>query len=197
MIAALVIIVALTTPEVAVGWSRSLTRVCFPRRMTSSSSFSSHRSSSSPSSSGKDDDTSERTTDDEELSNFESIENDDVDGGKRRQLYSYVSRLETVYDNDLIPYILGGQIELAELFPSSLDTTINDDDETTQREQGRQRRVTLGDWLDRQEEVGVATVCVGDSCGDDSEVSSFITPIFPNDFHISYTYRTLIVSKIN
>lgn len=168
MIAALVIIiVALTTPEVAVGLSRSLTRVCFPRRMTSSSSFSSHRSSSSPSSSGKDDDTSERITDDEE------------------------------YGIRFIPYILGGQIELAELFPSSLDTAINDDDESTQREQGRQRRVILGDWLDRQEEGGVAAVCVGDSCGDDSEVSSFITQIFPNDFHISYTYRTLIVSKIN
>ena len=180
LIAALVTSIALTTPEVAVGWSRSLTRVCFPRRMTSSSSFSSHRSSSSPSSSGKDDDTSERITDDEELSNFESIENDDVDEGKRRQLYSYVSRLETVYDNDLIPYILGGQIELAELFPSSLDTTINDDDESTQREQGRQRRVILGDWLDRQEEVGVAAVCVGDSCGDDSEVSSFIIQNLPN-----------------
>lgn len=175
MIAALVIIVALTTPEVAVGWSRSMTRVCSQRRMTSSSSLLSHRSSSSPSSSGKEDDT-ERKTDDEEQSNFESVESDDVD------------------DNDLIPYILRGQINLAELF-SSLDTTIPDDDESsTQREQGRRRRVILRDWLNHQEEGGVAVVCVGDSCGDDSEVSSLL---FKSSKHYLvpyfHSYRPLLI----
>jgi hypothetical protein len=136
---------------------------------------SSRRSSSlSPSSSGKDDDTD---NDDEKQStngyiDSEPIENDDDEGRQRRQLNSYVSKLETIYDNDLIPYILDGQINSAQLFPS-WETTIDDTDESTQREQGQRRRVILKDWLNHQEEGDGTVVCVGDSCGDDSEVSSY------------------------
>ena len=163
MIAATLVIVALTTPE-AVGWSRSMARVCSQRRMTSS-----RRSSSlSPSSTGKDDDTD--NNDEKQSTNgyidSESIANNDDEGRQRRQLYSYVSKLETIYDNDLIP---GEQIN----FFSSWETTIVDTDESTQREQGQRRRVILKDWLNHQEEGDGTVVCVGDSCGDDSEVSSY------------------------
>jgi hypothetical protein len=148
---------------------------------------SSRRSSSlSPSSSGKDDDTD---NDDEKQStngyiDSEPIENDDDEGRQRRQLNSYVSKLETIYDNDLIPYILDGQINSAQLFPS-WETTIDDTDESTQREQGQRRRVILKDWLNHQEEGGGTVVCVGDSCGDDSEVSThyYFIHILPLSFN--------------
>jgi hypothetical protein len=142
---------------------------------------SSRRSSSlSPSSSEKDDD----TDDDEKQStngdiDSEPIDNNNDEGRRRRQLRSYVSKLETIYDNDLIPYILDGQINyLAELFPS-WETTIDDTDESTQREQGRRQRVILRDWLNHQEEGDGTVVCVGDSCGDDSEVSLLLLKILP------------------